>query len=540
MLCIQCNSEVIDLNGVCPKCGAELVKSGEDSARIVQNVSGGVTLSADEQINIQGDTVGRDKTEVKNDYSVSNTIYQFNLIANTNRQTANDYQQEEASNLAPNIASLNTPPQIRAKQEIRVFSQRSSALSIVSPVIVPTDHIWRLPTIDAIFAPAERPRSKLHEDEFLDNARRIERILFINDVSAKVVRIEMGPTITRYCLEPGYREELEVIDEFRDITAVRWRRIQVDAIKKLLNQIALDFDLPVRFASHYPGRSCIGIEIPNVLPEVVFLKNVIQASNYAKASGQLRLAIGEDSATGTAIVDTLVDIRHLSITGVLGSGKSTCIQTILISLLMKNTPNDFCLVLIDPRGTHFHKYSQLPHLLLPVITNKFVAVELLEKMLVEMETRYEIFSKTNVRTIFEYDSIIAKDNRCLPALIIIVENLPDLIEVDSESVRQMLINLTEKGHNVGMHLIVSSQAPLQDEMARFLEYFFPTKFVFALDSVEESVAILGQSGAEYLLKRGDMLIAHRPSSPNPQRVQGATVAIDELTLLLNYWKIQSE
>ena len=104
----------------------------------------------------------------------------------------------------------------------------------------------------------------------------------------------------------------------------------------------------------------------------------------------------------------------------------------------------------------------------------------------------------------------------------------------------MLIDLTEKGHNVGMHLIVSSQTPLQDETARFLEYFFPTKFVFVLDSVEESLAILGQSGAEYLLKRGDMLIARRPYSPNSPRVQGATVAIDELTLLLNYWKIQSE
>jgi S-DNA-T family DNA segregation ATPase FtsK/SpoIIIE len=537
MICVQCKSEVVDPNTICPNCGAVLAKSGENSTELVQNVSGGVTLSAGEQANIHGDAVGHDKIEVKNDYSVTNTIYQFNLVSDSNEQASRDNNLEKDRNSAP---TPNIHSQIGAQRQSRLTSPKSSLPKITSPIRASTDQIWRLPSNDAIFGPPDRTSHALDKDDLTEYIRLIEMVLSINDAPAKVVSVEAGPTVTCYGFEPGFREEEEVIDLARDIRIIRRLKTQVDVIKSLQSQIAAHLGLPVRIISSSSGKSYIGIEVPNRHCDAVTLKKILRTSNYAKAHGQLRIAIGEDSSNSAAIVDNLENMRHLSIMGTPGSGKSTCIRTILSTLLMRYTPNDLQILMIDPDGTHFHEYSNLPHLLMPVVSNKYLAVEVFEKMLVEMEARYDGFEDAKARTVIEYDSVIAKDNKCLPYLIIIVENLSSLVEVDPESVERMLIELTEKGHTVGMHLIATTQSPLNAETIRLIRYCFPVNYVFLLNSTEESVSILGQSGAECLLEHGDMLISHRADLSDPQRVQVATVAFDELTLLLNYWKIQAE
>jgi DNA segregation ATPase FtsK/SpoIIIE, S-DNA-T family len=448
MICAQCKSEFVDSNQICPNCGAEFVMDDKDPTRLVQNICGGVSLSSEEQINIRGDTVGHDKIEVKNDYSVTNTIYQFNLISDGDEQLARDYHREEDHDSIPEISTPNIRSQVKTQQQGLTAPPKSISLKITSPILSSTDQIWRLPPANAIFGPPDRISYTLDEMELSENIELIQMILSNNDAPAKVVAVQTGPTVTQYGLEPGYRKELEVIDIIQNITQVRWRRTQVNEIKEVQTQIAMILNAPVRFIGSGLGKSYVSIEVPNPHNDIVYLRNVIQAKNYSQACGQLRIGVGESSTNGTAIVGCLEDMHHLCIIGVPGSGKSTCIQTILTSLLMKNTPHDLRLVLIDPKGTQFHEYCSLPHLLLPVITNKYMAVEVLEKMLVEMETRYDIFTKTNVRSVFEYDSIIAKDNKCLPSLVIVIEDLPNLIEVDPESVQQMLVELTEKGHNV--------------------------------------------------------------------------------------------
>jgi DNA segregation ATPase FtsK/SpoIIIE, S-DNA-T family len=540
MICAQCKSEIIDPNAICPNCGAELAKNSEDLTQLVQNVSGGVTLSAGEQINVQGDAVGRDKIEVKNDYSVTNTIYQFNLVSDSGEQSLRDDNRGKDRNPTPALSTPNIHSQVKALQQKPLISPEAISPRITSPILSSTNQIWKLPPINAIFGPPEKSDDTWNRDEREENMRLIEMTLLINDAPAKVIAIQVGPTVTCYCLEPGYREEQEVIDLVRDIRIVRRLKTQVDVIKSLQSQIVAHLGLPVRIVSSGSGKSYIGIEVPNRRCDAVTLKKILRTSNYAETHGQLRIAIGEDSSNSAAMVDNLENMRHLSIMGTPGSGKSTCIRTILSTLLMQYTPNDLQILMIDPDGTHFHEYSNLPHLLMPVVSNKYLAVEVFEKMLVEMEARYDGFEDAKARTVLEYDSVIAKDNKCLPYLIIIVENLSSLVEVDPESVERMLIELTEKGQTVGMHLIATTKSPLNAETIRLIKYCFPVNYVFLLNSAEESVSILGQSGAECLLEHGDMLISHRADLSDPQRVQAATIAFDELTLLLNYWKIQAE
>jgi DNA segregation ATPase FtsK/SpoIIIE, S-DNA-T family len=370
---------------------------------------------------------------------------------------------------------------------------------------------YRLPDL-AIFDP---PPRQIVDDS--NRAHILEDTLSSFGVGAKVVHIERGPSITRYELRPD-------------------RGIKVSRIASLADDLALALAATsVRIEAPIPGKSAVGIEVPNQTVSIVAIREILDALPNRGQVPPLWMALGKD-LTGRPVFGDLSMMPHLLVAGATGSGKSVCLNTIIASLLSVATPNQVQLLMIDPKRVELPIYNGIPHLIKEVITDPRLAAGALLEMTKEMDGRYERFAKAGVRKIEEYN--LKYPNEKLPFVVIVIDELADLMLVAPAKVETTIMRLAQLARATGIHLIVSTQRPSVDVITGLIKANIPSRISFAVSSQTDSRVILDMNGAERLLGRGDML--YLPiDAPKPIRAQGALINPSEVARLVEFWARQS-
>ena len=397
------------------------------------------------------------------------------------------------------------PPQVKAES--------------VSPVFPPGALTFEFPPIELLNDP---PRTDLsqREEELKNNAEVLEKTLKNFGISAKVSQIHPGPVITRYELElaPG---------------------IKVSSVKNLSNDLALTLRAQsIRILAPVPGKAAIGIEIPNQSMALVYLKELLQSPEFKKDTSLLSLALGKTVAGKTYIAD-LNQMPHLLIAGATGSGKTVSINSIILSILYKATPEEVKFLLIDPKMVELPVYNGIPYLKSPVVTNVKHAVAALRWIVDEMENRYRKFAASSTRDIFEYNQKFKEEGEKIPFIVIIIDELADLMATAPNQVEQVIIRLAQMSRAVGIHLVLATQRPSVNVITGIIKANLPARLAFEVISKVDSRTILDMNGAESLLGRGDMLYLP-PGEAKPIRLQGAFVSGEEINRVVNFIKQQGE
>ena len=340
-------------------------------------------------------------------------------------------------------------------------------------------------------------------------------------VKTKILDICRGPSVTRYELQPQ-------------------AGIKVSRITSLADDIALNLATAgVRIEAPIPGKPAVGIEVPNKIRSTVNIRSVFEAQSYINMRSPLTMALGKDIA-GQAQVADLCKMPHLLIAGSTGSGKSVCVNSIIISFLFRSGPEDVKLILIDPKVVELAEYNGIPHLLMPVVTEPRKAAGALGASVAEMERRYKLFAENNVRDIKSYNKL-AKQNpgmEHLPYIAIVIDELADLMMVAGKEVEDYICRIAQKARAAGIHLIVATQRPSVDVITGLIKANIPSRIAFAVSSQIDSRTILDSGGAEKLLGNGDMLFLP-VGAAKPVRVQGTYVTDEEISAVLNFIKSTS-
>lgn len=402
---------------------------------------------------------------------------------------------------------------------------------------------WQLPSVDLLDETAKADFSKAEADRV---ARAIEEALSSYGVDAKVVQINIGPAVTQFGVEPGWDKKYKEIKEKDRYgnTKVRTEevsrtRVKVDRITSLQNDLALALAAPnVRIEAPVPGKAVVGIEVPNVSAGLVPVREVLESTAFKRLSGRskLALALGKGTA-GEASVGDLAKMPHLLIAGATGSGKTVCLNSIIVSVLMNNTPDQVRLIMIDPKRVELIAFDGIPHLMNPVITESERAVDVLKWLAHEMDNRYRRLAEVRAHNIEAYNKN-TKVTREMPCIVLIVDELADLMMLQSDEVEPALCRLAQMGRAVGIHSVVATQRPSVDVITGLIKANFPTRISFAVASQVDSRTILDTIGAEKLLGRGDMLYL-TPELAKPKRLQGCYVSPQELERLTSFWSKQA-
>ncbi len=396
-------------------------------------------------------------------------------------------------------------PDIRATGE--AFTQETLGLEVPSGG-------YQLPPLTLLAdLPSARGKAKIDP---ADLAKQLEQTLTSFGVEAKVTRWEQGPVVTRFEVQPA-------------------AGVRVQKISSLTNDIALALAASsVRIEAPIPGKSAVGIEVPNQKTALVHIKEILSSDEYQRTAGPLVVALGKDIA-GHPILADLTEMPHLLIAGATGSGKSVMLNAIIAGLLFRCTPLDVRLLMIDPKRVEFTNYNNIPHLLAPVVTNQRAAAGALKEMLKEMEERFERFAATGTRNIQAYNQLT--DVERLPYLVIIVDELADLMMVAPADFEDVICRLAQMTRATGIHMVVATQRPSVDVITGLIKANIPSRIAFAVSSQVDSRTILDMPGAEKLLGKGDML--HLPmGAARPVRAQGAFIADSEIQALTAWWKSQ--
>ena len=367
----------------------------------------------------------------------------------------------------------------------------------------------------SLLHPLPRAKQTILSEETQEQSRILERTLNDFNVRAKVVNITCGPSVTRFELEPA-------------------PGVKVSRIVNLSDDLALKLAAPGIRIEPIPGKTAIGIEVPNLKNEAVSFRSIIDCDVIKKTKNKLCVGLGKDIA-GNVVTADLGKMPHLLVAGSTGSGKSVCINTIIASILFRAAPEEVRLILVDPKVVELTNYNGIPHLLTPVVTNAKQAASALHWAVVEMERRYSLFADTQVREINRYNEVVDEK---LPFIIIIIDELADLMMVAAVDVEDAILRLAQKARAAGIHLILATQRPSVDVITGIIKANIPSRIAFAVSSQTDSRTILDMGGAEKLLGKGDMLF-YPIGANRPQRVQGAFVSDEELDRLVNYIKSQS-
>jgi len=379
---------------------------------------------------------------------------------------------------------------------------------------------YQLPHLD-LLAKNERPAmSAESRTHVLENSRILEETLRSFKIEAKVVEVSVGPTVTRYDLAPG-------------------SGVKVSSITNLSNDLALSLAAQgLRIEAPVPGKSAIGIEIPNKESQGVFLRDIFEDERFSNFQSKLAFAVGKDIA-GSPVVTDIARMPHLLIAGATGSGKSVCINTLIASLLYKARPDEVKLLMIDPKVVELSVYNGIPHLLIPVVTDPKKASGALAWAVAEMETRYGMFAESGCRDLKGYNKYAEEqDTQTLPQIVIIIDELADLMMSCKGEVEESICRLAQKARACGIHLIVATQRPSVDVITGLIKANIPSRLAFAVSSGTDSRTVLDMYGAEKLLGRGDMLFL--PMGQNkPLRVQGGFISDKEVENLVAFLKAQA-
>ena len=380
-----------------------------------------------------------------------------------------------------------------------------------SPDVVAATRTYKLPDL-ALFDP---PQVQVADES--NRAHILEDTLGSFGVGAKVMHIERGPSITRYELRPE-------------------RGVKISKIASLADDIALALAATsIRIEAPIPGKSAVGIEVPNLTVSVVAIREILDALPNRGTVPPLWMALGKD-ITGRPVFGDLGKMPHLLVAGATGSGKSVCLNTIIASLLVSATPDQVQMLMIDPKRVELTVYNGIPHLIKDVITDARMAAGALFEMTKEMDQRYERFAKAGVRKIEEYNVKYPEEK--LPYVVIIIDELADLMLVAPAKVETTIMRLAQLARATGIHLVVATQRPSVDVITGLIKANIPSRIAFAVSSQVDSRTILDMAGAERLLGRGDML--YLPiDAPKPIRAQGALITGNEVNRLVEFWAKQS-
>jgi hypothetical protein len=395
---------------------------------------------------------------------------------------------------------------------------------------------WKLPSWNLLKMPSELEGTG---DEVEQKAKVIEEALASYGVEARVVQINVGPAVTQFGVEPGWERKYKEVRDPNGIlhqAEVSRTRVKVERITQLQNDLALALAAPsIRIEAPVPGKSIIGIEVPNSTMGVVTLRRVMETEAFQKRLSQssLTLALGE-AASGEVIVGDLATMPHLLIAGATGSGKTVCILSIIVCLLLHNTPDDLKLILIDPKKVELSLFEGIPHLKHEVIVDKKKTVEVLRWLNLEMDDRYQKMTQAKARNIEGYNEISPSK---IPQIILVIDELADLMMSFSQEVEPSICRLAQLSRATGIHLIVATQRPSVDVITGLIKANFPTRISFAVTSQADSRTILDSGGAEKLLGRGDMLYLP-PDVSKPKRLQGCLVTDAEIQSVATFWREQ--
>jgi S-DNA-T family DNA segregation ATPase FtsK/SpoIIIE len=362
--------------------------------------------------------------------------------------------------------------------------------------------------------------TRAHKNAAIECAKKLEETLRSFNVETKVVNVTMGPTVTRFELQPK-------------------QGVKVSKIVNLADDIALNLaSSGVRIEAPIPGKAAIGIEVPNKVLSPVFLREVIESKEFDKQTSKVAFALGKDIA-GECVIADITKMPHLLIAGATGSGKSVCINSLIMSILYKSSPDEVKMLLIDPKVVELAVYNGIPHLLIPVVTEPKKAAGALNWAVQEMIDRYKMFAEKGVRDIKGYNEFLqqAGEDGHLPLIVIIIDELSDLMMVAPGEVEEAICRLAQMARAAGMHLIVATQRPSVDVITGLIKANIPSRISFAVSSQIDSRTILDMGGAEKLLGKGDMLF-YPTGRQKPIRVQGAFVSDKEVERVVDFIKSQ--
>lgn len=381
---------------------------------------------------------------------------------------------------------------------------------------------YKLPPVD-ILMENKRDNIKNEKQEAIESADILLNTLNNFGIDCKLVQINRGPTITRYELQPA-------------------PGVKVSKITNLSKDIALSLATSdLRIEAPIPGKAAIGIEVPNSNKSNVFLKELIDSDEYRKreSDNSIPFTVGKDIA-GKNIVADISAMPHLLIAGATGSGKSVCINSLLISILYNAKPSDVKLILVDPKVVELNVYNGIPHLLIPVVTDPRKAANALNWAVQEMTNRYELFAKNSVRDINSYNAKMKKENEnsTIPKMVIIIDELADLMMVAAGEVEDSITRLAQLARAAGIHLVIATQRPSVDVITGTIKANIPSRIAFAVSSHIDSRTILDIGGAEKLLGKGDLLY-HPVGMSKPQRIQGTFVSDEEVKEVIEFIRKQS-
>lgn len=403
---------------------------------------------------------------------------------------------------------------VNIKKEIEIIDSEIKEKSIKALITE-----YKIPPLSML----NTPNNKFNvndEREIRNNGKIIEETMKNFGIEATITQINKGPTITCYELSPA-------------------PGIKLSRIVSLSDNIALSLaSSDIRIEAPIPGKSAVGIEVPNKNKDSVLLKELLMSKEYINIESSVPLALGKD-VSGKTIVSSIDKMPHLLIAGATGSGKSVCINTIIMNILFKSSPDDVKLLLIDPKVVELNVYNGIPHLLIPVVTEAKRAAFALNWAVEEMEKRYKLFAKNGVRDITSYNSKINNnETEKLPMIVIIIDELADLMMVAAQEIEDYICRLAQMARAAGMYLIVATQRPSVDVITGTIKANIPSRISFAVSSQIDSRTILDMAGAEKLLGKGDMLF-YPSFYSKPVRLQGAFINEDEVEKVVSYLKDQN-
>ena len=377
------------------------------------------------------------------------------------------------------------------------------------------DRPYHFPSLDIL---AKGKGSQNNGEEVAQNAMMLEHVLSDFGITAKVVNATQGPTVTRYEIEPA-------------------PGVKVSRIVNLTDDIALNLAAQhIRMEAPIPGKSAIGIEVPNKTTEAVHLRDVLDCSDFKDARGGIPVGLGKDIA-GKPVITDLAKMPHLLVAGTTGSGKSVCVNTLISSILFSRKPEEVKLLLIDPKMVELSIYNGIPHLMAPVVTDMKKAAAVLRWAVREMEARYKAFAASGKRDIKSYNE--AHPKAAMPLIVLIIDELADLMITAPDDIEESISRLAQMARAAGIHMVLATQRPSVNVITGSIKANVPSRISFAVGSQIDSRTILDMAGAEKLLGKGDMLFA--PIGANkPIRVQGAFISDDEVEKLVEFVKAQRE
>jgi len=408
------------------------------------------------------------------------------------------------------------------KKENEYKNQEAAQDIVQEPDKPKQEKVFTLPPVELLNEPEDRDLKETSVAELEDSAKKLVDTLTSFGVGAKVINISRGPSVTRFEIQPD-------------------AGVKVSKIVGLTDDIALNLAATgVRIEAPIPGKAAVGIEVPNKVVEPVLLREVLESPEFINQKSGIAFALGKDVAGKTVVAD-IAKMPHLLIAGATGSGKSVCINTLIISILYKYLPTEVKLIMIDPKVVELSVYNGIPHLLIPVVTDPKKAAGALNWAVQEMTNRYRLFAENSVRDIKGYNFLLKERGQdgILPQVVIIIDELADLMMVAPGEVEDSICRLAQMARAAGMHLVIATQRPSVDVITGLIKANIPSRIAFAVSSQVDSRTILDMAGAEKLLGRGDMLFSP-VGEQKPIRVQGAFISDREVEAVVSHVKAGME